>query len=262
MDLLQTLYRIKEFLTAGIQKFPLIIGSTTLGLACGTANVGYVLLFISIILIVPIAEQFSNIILKPLFTMIIDFIVGLFDKNGNFKIDWTPKNGAAICRAAGETSGGAFPTNYMAVLFFVFGYTFWNGLSIYNYESSVKDSDDKVQARKAHAIIGMIASLTLLLIFFIVRVMSGCEHWLGIMFGMLFFGLAIGIFEFFRVCGLMRLVDLYGIGSRLMPLSVNVETTKVCFPVDQAPTPAKAAATTTAATTATTTAATTTTSNP
>ena len=253
MDLLQTLYRIKEFLTAGIQKFPLIIGSTTLGLACATANVGYILLFISIIFIVPIAEKVSNIILKPLFTMVIDFIVGLFDKNGTFKIDWTAKNAAAICRAAGEVSGGAFPTNYMAVLFFVFGYTFWNGLSIYNYESSVSDSDDKVEARKAHAIIGMIASLALLLIFFIVRIMSGCEHWLGIMFGLLFFGLAIGIFEFFRVCGLMRLVDLYGIGSRLMPLTVSADTTKVCFPVSQAPTPATAATTSKAATTTATT---------
>lgn len=245
MELLKTLYLIKEFLTAGIQKFPLIIGSTTLGLACTTANVGYILLFLCIIFIIPIAAAFTNIVIHPLFVMVINFIVGLFTKDDNFKIDWTPKNAAAICRAAGETSGGAFPTNYMAVLFFVFGFTFWNGLSIYNHESTMKETDDKVKARKAHAIIGMTASLVLLFIFFIVRIMSGCEHWMGIIWGMSFFGMAIGIFEFFRACGLIRLVDLYGIGSRMLPASANKDTTKVCFPVDQAPKPAPKAATTT-----------------
>lgn len=233
MDLLRTLYLIKEFLTVGIQKFPIIIGSTTLALACATANVGYILLFISLIFVVPIAVFFCNEIVSPLLTTIVNVILGLLP--GDFNIDWTAKNSAAICRAAGSTQGGAFPTYYMAVLFFVFGFTFWNGLSIYKYESNVSETDDKVKTRKAHAVIGMIASLALLLIFFIVRIMSGCEHWLGIFLGMAFFGLAIGVFELFRFCGLIRLVDLYGIGSRLLPVSATTDTTKVCFPVDQGP---------------------------
>ncbi len=229
---------IKEFLLSGIQKFPLIIGTTTLGLACATANVGYVLLFVSLALIVPLAVLFFNGLLTPVFTTVLDFLIKLLP--GDFgPIDWTPKNSAAVCRAAGSVSGGAFPTYYMAILFFVFGFTFWNGLAIYKYESDQDDNDDKVKARKAHAVIGMIASLALLLIFFFVRIMSGCEHWLGIIFGMSFFGLAIGIFEFFRFCGLIRLVDLYGIGSRLLTTSATQDTAKVCFPVGDAPAPAK-----------------------
>jgi hypothetical protein len=238
MDLLRTLYVIKEFLLAGIQKFPLIIGTTSLGLACATANVGYVLLFLSIALIVPLGVLLSNSIIAPLITTILDFLIKLLP--GDFgQIDWTPKNTAGICRAAGSVPGGAFPTYYMAVLFFVFGFTFWNGLSIYRYDSNQDENDEKVKARKAHAIIGMISSLALLLIFFFVRVMSGCEHWFGIILGMAFFGLAIGIFEFFRFCNLLRLVDLYGIGSRLLSLSATDDATKVCFPVGDGPALAK-----------------------
>ncbi len=253
MDLLHTLYLIKEFLISGVMKFPLIIGTTTLGLACTTANVGYILLFISLIFIVPFAELVCNKVLHPLLTMLINFVVGLFNKD--FAIDWNPKNAAAVCRAAGETSGGAFPTNYMAILFFVFGYTFFNGLAIYNHESTMDESDDKVKTRKAHAIYGMIASLALLLVFLIVRIMSGCEHWMGVVWGAAFIGLAYGVFEFFRFCGLIRLVDLYGIGSRLLPAGQNKDITKVCFPIDQGPvaaTPAATPATNTTTTTNTT----------
>ncbi len=230
MDLLRTLYLIKEFLVAGIQKFPLIIGSTSLLLACSTANVGYTLLFVSLIFVVPIAVFACNKILSPAIIFIVNFIVGLFSTT--FKIDWTASNNAAVCRAAGAVSGGAFPTYYMAILFFVFGFTFWNGYSIYTYQSNSDDTDEKVQARKAHAIIGMISSLILLIIFGIVRFMSGCERGFGIFMSLPFFGLGIGMFELFKFCGLIRLVDLYGVGSRLLSKSATNDPAGVCFPVE------------------------------
>lgn len=237
MDLLRTLYLIKEFLVAGIQKFPLIIGSTSLILACTTANVGYILLFVSLIFLIPIATMLSNIIIAPTIIFIVNFIVGLFSTT--YKIDWSASNDAAVCRAAGTVSGGAFPTYYMAILFFVFGFTFWNGYSIYTFKTNSDEKDDKVQARKAHAIIGMIASLALLIIFGIVRFMSGCERGFGVFMGLPFFALAIGTFELFKFCGLIRLVDLYGIGSRLLTKSATNDPSSVCFPVENVVTNAK-----------------------
>ena len=119
----------------------------------------------------------------------------------------------------------------MASVIFIFTFTFWNGLQLYNYESSPDTPEEKTDTRKAHAVIGMVASIVIAALFIIWRLMSGCETRLGFILSLMFSGLAIGMFELFRGCGLLRLVDLYGIGGRLLPMSATAIPTQVCFPV-------------------------------
>ncbi len=237
MDILAIIYRIKEFAVTGINNFPLIVAMTSIVLVCSTANMGYSILFLCLSVFIPILVWLLNLI-APYLQLGLNLIAGLFGKTIDF-----PQTSADICKIASQAGGSAslYPSYWMASILFIFTFTFWNGLRLYLYESSPDAPKEKTQARQAHAVIGMVASLALMLLFVIWRFMSGCEHGFGFFMSIGFIGLAIGLFEGFRICGLLRLVDLYGIGSRLLPMSATEIPTSICFPVydSDAPPPDK-----------------------
>jgi hypothetical protein len=231
MDILAYIYRIKEFLITGVHNFPLIVALTSLVLLCATANIGYSVLFVSLAVIVPMITWFLNKAVSPFITFGLNWIIHLFNKDISIPFDSAT---SAICRMAPQTGTGpieTFPSYWLSGIVFLFTFTFYNGLILYNYVASTDAPKEKVEARQAHAMFGMIASIILFLVFMIWRVKSGCEHWFGILMSFSFIGIAIGLFEAFKGCGLLRLVDLYGIGSRLLPISATAINTQVCFPV-------------------------------
>jgi len=229
MDLLAIIYKIKEFITTGMHNFPLIIAMTSLVLACGTSNMGFVILFTFLSFIIPLLVFVFNAFNKYI-QKFINWIIALVS-DYQIPFDLTTD---ATCKIAQQTGEGAIstcPTFWLSSLFFVFTFIFWNGLRIYQFQNSGTADPSKIMNRKAQAIIGMTASLILLLIFLVWRIMTGCEHWYGILSAALFGGLAIGFFEACHACNLLRLVDLYGVGSRLLPVSATTLDSNVCFPV-------------------------------
>ncbi len=230
MDILAIIYKIKEFFVTGIHNFPLVIAMTSLVLACATSNMGFIVLFTFLSFIIPLLVWVQNII-SPYVQRLMNWILALFS---DYKIPFDITTDAT-CRIATQTGPGpisTFPTFWLSALFFVFFFTFWNGLKIYQFQNSPEADKDKVYSRKAQAIIGMTASIAFFLIFFIWRIMTGCEHWFGILGATLYGVLAIVFFEACHQCNLLRIVDLYGVGSRLMPISATSIDTQVCFSVD------------------------------
>ncbi len=233
MDILATIYRIKEFAFTGINNFPLIVAMTSIVLVCSTANMGFSVLFVCLALIVPILVWLLNIV-SPYLLIPLNYLLAKFGRN--IPIIQSTADTCKMSPSPGIVS--LYPSYWMASVLFIFSFTFWNGLQLYLYESSPDTPSDKVEARKASAVIGMVASLALLLLFLIVRLMSGCETGFGVFMAIGFIGLGIGMFELFRGCGLLRLVDLFGIGGRLLPMSATANPTQVCFPVAGADKPA------------------------
>jgi hypothetical protein len=220
MDALGQLYRVKEFIVAGVSSLPIILGGISLLLACSTANTGFAILTVCLALVVP----FLTYILNLLIGFLPEGLIGRFANQM-----------AGICKIVpGSTDtmpAANLPSYWMTSVIFFFTFVFMNGFSLYNFAAGQDASDDKVSSRKTHAIIGMISSAILLLLLIIWRCRTGCENWLGVILSLLFGGLGAGAFIFFDNCGLLRVVDLYGIGARLLPASATAAPTQVCFPV-------------------------------
>lgn len=230
MDILAIIYRIKEFIVTGVFNFPLIIAMTSLVLVCATSNMGYTVLLACIALIVPIIVWIMNLV-APFLQFAINWIIGRFS---DASIDFSSA-ATGVCNIARQSDAvpAVFPSYWMASVLFILSFTFYNGLALYNYDSGESADPDKVTTRKTHAMIGMIASGILALVFMVWRITTGCEHWFGILMALSFIGLGIGLFEAFNGCGLVRLVDLYGVGSRILPASATAKPTQVCFPVGE-----------------------------
>lgn len=233
MGLMETLYRIKEFLVAGIQALPIIIAAVSLLLACGTANTGFAILFLFISAVVPFATFLLNKA-APMLQIAINWIYQkVVDKNGSLDFS-VPDNGICKIVASSVASPGiAYPSYWMSSIIFFFSFIFFNGLSLYNYATTQEADNEKVSSRKTHAIIGMILSLGMMFGLFVWRLTTDCESktGLGAVLALLFVGLAYGLYKAFEDCGLIRVIDLYGIGARLLPATATQEPTQVCFPV-------------------------------
>lgn len=231
MDIIAALYRIKEFILAGMHSLPIILGAVSLVLACSTANSGFAILFVCLAGLVPLLtfalNRLSDVAIAPLVQLIWS------------KFSDTPLNLAgameSVCRLAplSETASptAVLPSYWAAGVVFFFSFLFMNGLSLYNYASGDKSDSDKVGARKTHAVIGMALSVLFGAGLLIWRGSTGCENGLGLLLSLIFIGIAVGFFKMFESCGLIRIIDLYGIGARLLPVSATAAPTQVCFPV-------------------------------
>jgi hypothetical protein len=222
--LIASLYRIKEFILAGMHSLPIILGAVSLLLACSTANTGFAILFVCLAGLVPILNFGLN--------KFGSLIVFLIQKKWP---DYNPISPPeSVCRMApfAEGAAAALPSYWNASIVFFFTFVFMNGLSLYNFASNDKSKSDKVGARKTHAVIGMILSVVFGVGLLIWRGTTGCENILGLLLSLTFVGVGIGFFKMFEGCGLLRVIDLYGIGARLLPVSATAAPTQVCFPVE------------------------------
>lgn len=238
MGLTDTLYRIKEFIVSGLHSLPIILTTVSLVLACSTANTGFAILFVFLGIAVPFAVAVLNMA-APFLQKFIDFIwTNLVDKEKS--INWSMPS-ADICKiapllgaaTAGDSVISGYPSYWTGIVSFFFGFIFANGLALFQYQSNDKTPTEKSDARKMHAIVGMILSIALYLILMVWRFMTGCESgtWIGMIMAL---GIAVSgafIFRALNSCGLLRVIDLFGIGARLLPVSATAEPTQVCFPV-------------------------------
>lgn len=238
MGLTDTLYRIKEFIVSGLHSMPMILTTISLVLACATANSGFAILFVFLAVLVPLAVAILNIA-APLFQLPFDFIHNNFG-NKDKPIDWGMST-ADVCRivpqlgavTAGQDGIAGYPSYWTGIVSFFFGFVFSNALALYQYSSNDKVPGDKMEARKMHAVIGMILCVALYIILMLWRFITGCESdkWIGMVLAL---GIAVAGFFIFKAindCGLLRVIDIFGIGARLLPASATAEPTQVCFPV-------------------------------
>lgn len=220
MDAISQLYRVKEFIIAGVASLPIILGGISLLLACSTANTGFAILTVCLGLVIPLLTFLLNLLLR----LLPESLIGRFV---------APM--AGTCKVVPGTTdtmpAANLPSYWMSTVIFFFTYVAMNGFSLFNFASGQDASDDKVSSRKTHAIIGMASSLILLVLLMIWRYKTRCENLLGIGLSLLFGGLGVGAFILFDNCGLLRVVDIYGIGARLLPASATAAPTQVCFPV-------------------------------
>lgn len=220
-----TLYSIKQFIMAGIPAFPLIAGGLALLLATSTASVGYFILFLCLAVIVPLLTFGINWLMALLVPIIQAFVP-------DFSLETITANVCKIAQSgAADEAILALPSYWMTSVMFFFSFLFFNGLALYNYSASSEAEPNKVTVRKSQAVIGMILSAVFLILFVAWRTYSGCENALGVALALPFIPLAYGIFTMFQACGLLRVLDLYGIGGRLLPVSAVAPPTQVCFPV-------------------------------
>ncbi len=230
MDIIAALFRIKEFILAGMHSLPIILGGISLLLACATANSGFAILFVCLAGLVPILtfglNKLSQLGIIPLAKWIWSKFSDVVPEFG--------ESAESVCRLApfAEASAAAgYPSYWSTAIVFFFTFLFMNGLSLYNFAAGDKSDSDKVGARKTHAVIGMALSILFGVGLLIWRGGSGCENGLGLSLSLVFVGIAIGFFKMFESCGLLRVIDLYGIGARLLPTSATAAPTQVCFPV-------------------------------
>jgi hypothetical protein len=242
MGLTDSLYRIKEFIVSGLHSLPIILTSVSLVLACSTANTGFAVLFVFLSIAVPLVVALLNMG-APFLQIVFNFINDRFI-NKEKPINWSMPS-SDVCKIApllgaatgADASIAGYPTYWTGIISFFFGFVFANGLALFQYVSNDKTPAEKSDARKMHAVVGMILSVSLYIILMIWRIMTGCESGsiAGILLAMsLALGIAIGGFFTFRElnkCGLLRVIDIFGIGARLLPASATAEPTQVCFPV-------------------------------
>jgi hypothetical protein len=240
MGLTDTLYRIKEFIVSGLHSLPMIITGVSLVLACATANTGFAILFVLMSLVVPVMVVLLNLA-GPIIRWPINWIWNTF--NTEQPIDWS-MTASNICKLAPNfsvsTEGAAgifgFPTYWMASIAFFFGFIFSNAFALFNYDNTDESNvqSDKVDARKMHAVIGMTLSVLLTAALILWRMKSGCEHlsYVGVLISAGIAAAAFYIFKAFNDCGMLRTIDIFGIGARLLPSSATTEPTQVCFPIN------------------------------
>ena len=237
MGLTDTLYRIKEFIVSGLHSLPMILTTVSLVLACSTANIGFAILFVFLAVAVPLMVALLNFGF-PIFKYVIDYINNLVNRDS--PINWNTSS-SDICKIApllGAATGAndgltAFPSYWTGIVSFFFGFVFANSLALFEYGSNENVPQEKSDTRKTHAVIGMILCVTFYLILMTWRFMTGCEHSTGLG---IFLALGIAVCGFFLFqalngCGLLRVIDLFGIGARLLPASATAEPTQVCYPV-------------------------------
>ena len=95
MDIAGQLFRIKEFIIAGVTSLPIILGGISLLLACSTANTGFAILTLCLGLIVPFITFVLNKI-SPIFKKIIGLLPSQFIGEGPLFAE----QAAAICKIA------------------------------------------------------------------------------------------------------------------------------------------------------------------
>jgi hypothetical protein len=238
MGLTDTLYRIKEFIVSGLHSLPMILTTVSLVLACSTANTGFAILFVFLAVVVPFGVAVLNMA-APLLQKIFNFVNDNFI-NKEKPINWS-MSGADVCKiapllgaaTANDASISGYPTFWTGIVSFFFGFVFANGLALFQYASNDKVPTEKSDARKMHAVVGMTLSVALYIILMIWRYISGCESGTGLGI-LLALGIAVGgffLFQSINNCGLLRVIDIFGIGARLLPASATAEPTQICFPL-------------------------------
>jgi hypothetical protein len=207
------------------------VAGTTLILGLTQGNLNFLFFFVGLAILAPTASLLLNIIVEFIFSKFPGLIPAEL---------WAVKGGnVAQCAMLPLLSMQnppeivtVVPSYWLTVISFFYGYLFVNAYTLYNKQAESNAPQEKVDARKSQAMMGMVTVIGLAIITTIFRYMSSCETGLGVLFSLGLGGsLAYGWYMFMLKCGLGRLDDLFGISNRILPYQSLEDTDPtVCVP--------------------------------
>lgn len=145
---------------------------------------------------------------------------------GKFGIGAMP--GTAVLEACslipivrGNATYAAIPSMWVALTTYFCVYIITNAGHIYTQRAAQNQDAIPVQQRKGMGLISMLATLILLVVLVGPRLLTGCEHWGGVVLGGLL-GLAAGVAWWYILdaCGSNVLPDIHGVMIGLNPSTV------------------------------------------
>jgi hypothetical protein len=197
-----TLLGAKDYILALFNSFPIYIALTSIVFFIGSANIAYMFMAISLILIVPAVVALLRVAVGA---------IGFPD--WFVKIPATAQN----------------PSYWLTSTVFIISYLFMNAYDLYNKEAPEKAPTHKVAARKSQAVIAMISILAIGLLLVGVRIYGAQESIAGVLVGVgAGIGVSYAIYNFMTSCGGLRIADLFGIAGRL---EYKNNDGTICYPV-------------------------------
>lgn len=228
---------IRSFLFAGFQTFPFTIAGTMLILGLMTANYAMLFFLVGFLIGVPL--------LVLGFNAAAEFIgMGLVGS-----MSWFEASDTDICRLVipfGPTQRGGPTTDpatyWTAMTAFFVGYVLTNAGMIYGIETVVppgatESEKARIEAgsklRRSQAVVAMVATAALALIFFGTRLFrTGCESTLGMILTVGVFGsLGSAWYATLATAAGGRVADIFGIANRILAPQALVNQPVACLPV-------------------------------
>ena len=229
---------IRSFLFAGFQTFPFTMAGTMLILGLMTANYAMLFFLVGFLIVVPLAVLGFNAAAE----FIGKGLVG--------SMSWFEASDTDICRLVipfGQEIARGGPTTdpatyWTAMTAFFIGYVLTNAAKIYAIETVVPPgATDSEKARigagskkrRAQAVVAMVATAALALIFFGTRLFrTGCESTLGMVLTVgLFGGLGAAWYAMLATAAGGRVADIFGIANRILAPQALVNQPVACLPV-------------------------------
>jgi hypothetical protein len=218
----------RNFLSQGFRSLPVVLSTAILVLGLTQANFNLLFFFFGMMILVPTGALLLNMILRLLFTSI-------SVPEHLWKV---PVVGAAQCSIYSlpgsvdiTSSASAVPSYWLSIMAFFFSYLIFNAITLYNLPSEEGASNEKVNTRKNQAMMSIIGITFVGIMTLMLRYATSCETGLGVIVSLgLGVGLAKGWYDFMKNCGLGRLDDLFGVRTRIMPISAYTDTPTVCVP--------------------------------
>ena len=217
---------IREYVLLSLKELPLIaiIGPFFLGIAEG--NINLLMFSLGIAVLAPASAGIIGWLLK--------WPLGKLLDDSWWKVvasDVSPLLPEAPLRGLGTRDMiSVVPTYWMTMTVFFFSYLAFNAISLYTQKPAKGSDAEKVENRKAQAIMALILIGTLGLTIIGAKVnLSGGETVLGVLVAFGIGGYSAKLwFQFLKRCGMNRLEDVFGIQARILPESATKDSPVVC----------------------------------
>lgn len=223
------------FLVSGFRAFPTAFAGTVLFAGLFTGNYAMLFFLLGLLVWTPSVNTLFNAILNLLFEF--------------FGMQRFPQR-APICNLVlkdsqigqGAAAGSSyFMSDWMAMTVFIFSYIFTNAYYLYTIPTEyppngtpddIAATDEKAGLRKSRAVLAMIMTLIIALVFISIRVfVSQCDGYAGTSVALVLFSvLGWGWYRVLRSFGQDRLSDLFGVANRLLSPSALVNQPYMCLP--------------------------------
>lgn len=234
---------IRAFLFAGFQTFPFTMAGTMLILGLMTANYAMLFFLVGFLIGVPLLVLGFNAVMEFIGTSLVG------STNPVDSMSWFKATNADICRLVipfGPTKRGEPTTDpatyWTAMTAFFIGYVLTNATMIYGIETIVppgatESEKARIEAgskmRRSQAVVAMVATAAIALIFFGTRLFrTGCESTLGMILTVGIFGsLGAGWYAALATAAGGRVADIFGIANRILAPQALVNQPVACLPV-------------------------------
>jgi len=198
----------RGMLTRSFVALPMLLFGWALFVGSTTGNIGLLVL------------AFGQATVTPLATWMLHTLAGFL---GESVKPYVMKPASATCSLL---PGGfadptdfqyAFPSYWLAQIFFFFGFLISNASGVLNMPSAPNAPAEKVERRQSQAQLVLIMSIVFLLLFVTGRVLMGCETAAGVIVGGIVFSLiGVGWYQLARECS-ARDSDIFGIVQGILP---------------------------------------------